>query len=100
MGRSIKFKNLFYNLGNTDADLEKRVRNANFIRDQIARDILYINDQSLETIADPVEINALKPGRFLMWMFILNIAIILIPWINLTRRPLFIKGEGLPLHQQ
>jgi hypothetical protein len=66
VGRSIKFKNLFYNLGNTDADLEKRVRNANFIRDQIARDILYINDQSLETIAGPVEINALKPGRFLM----------------------------------
>jgi hypothetical protein len=66
VGRSIKFKNLFYNLGNTDADLDKRVRNANFIRDQIARDILYINDQSLETIADPVEINALKPGRFLM----------------------------------
>jgi hypothetical protein len=57
---------LFYNLGNTDSDLGFRIRTANFIRDQIARDILYINDQSLEKIADPKEMQDLKPARFLM----------------------------------
>ncbi len=66
IGRSTKFKNLFYNLGNIDTDLKSHIRNANFIRDQIARDILYINDQSLEEIADPIEVQGLKPNRFLM----------------------------------
>jgi hypothetical protein len=68
VGKSVKFKNLYYNLGNIDADLSSHVRNANFIRDQIARDILALNNPAVkrEPVSDPKDILPMRPARFLM----------------------------------
>ena len=56
IGKSLKFKNLFFNLASTDQDIELHVRNANFIREQIARDIILVNNSEakMHSIADPI----------------------------------------------
>ena len=68
IGKSMKFKNLFYNLASTDLDIKHRLQNANFVRDQIARDIIKVNNPEvkLEQIPDPIELQELRPSRFLM----------------------------------
>ena len=71
VGKSIKFKNLYYNLGGcTEVDIGRQVRHANFIREQIARDIIQVNNSEVKKenmmLVEPLEMQALRPARFMM----------------------------------
>jgi len=66
VGPSVKFKNLFYNMGNLDSSIESQVRNANYIRERVSNEILEMHSHEPIKRASHVDFEHLRPARFLM----------------------------------
>jgi hypothetical protein len=64
VGTSMKYKNLYYNLGNLEADTWHYVRNANYIRERLSNDILKIHSKPPIPRENGPQFEHLRPDRF------------------------------------